>query len=221
MKQWNEVFKREGKFFLKPHEDMPKIVKLFKKRSVKKVLDLGCGSGRHVVYLAEHGFEVYGIDIAEAGIQIAQDWLRRNDLNADFKIGNLFRELPYKDGFFDAVISIQVLHHARIKDVRDAIKEIERVLKPEGLVFITVPGRRSGGKIRPIIVKSAKKIEPRTYVPLKGSEAGLPHYIYNTNLLRKDFRNFKVHDLWTDSKDYYCLLGELKTPKSAKLILLG
>jgi len=56
-KAWDKAFKKEGKIFTKPQEDMPKIVKLFKKSGVKKVLDLGCGSGRHVVYLAKNGLK--------------------------------------------------------------------------------------------------------------------------------------------------------------------
>jgi len=77
MKQWNRIFKEQGKVFLKPQEDIPRIVRLFKKKSVKRILDLGCGSGRHTVYLAKHGFEVYGIDIAPKGIEITKDLLKK------------------------------------------------------------------------------------------------------------------------------------------------
>jgi 2-polyprenyl-3-methyl-5-hydroxy-6-metoxy-1,4-benzoquinol methylase len=46
---------------------------------------LGCGSGRHVVYLAKNGFEVYGIDIAKSGIKIAKEWLKDEKLKANLK----------------------------------------------------------------------------------------------------------------------------------------
>jgi len=45
MKQWNEIYKTKGKVFLKPQEDLGKIVKVFKKFGVRKVFDLGCGTG--------------------------------------------------------------------------------------------------------------------------------------------------------------------------------
>jgi len=143
MRQWNKIFKEYGKFFTKPQEDIPKIVKLFREKGVKKALDLGCGSGRHIVYLAKHGFEVYGIDIAPKGIGITKSWLKKEKLKARLKIGNIYKKLPYPNNFFDALISIQVLNHNRIGNIRKLIKEIERILKPEGLIFITVSRRGS------------------------------------------------------------------------------
>lgn len=118
-KQWDKIFKEQGKVFIKPQEDIPKVVKLFKKKGVKRVLDLGCGSGRHLVYLAKQGLEVYGIDIAPEGIRIARDWLRKEKLQANLKIGSIYEKLPYKDNFFDAIISIQTLHHAKIEKIRN------------------------------------------------------------------------------------------------------
>ncbi len=215
-KQWDKIFKEKGKYFNKPQKDMPRIVRLFKKHQVKIVLDLGCGSGRHTVFLAKHGFKTYGFDISQHGIKIAKNWLKNDGFKANLKIGSIYKKLPYKDSFFDAVISIRTIHHAKIKSVRKLIKEIERVLKPTGLIFITVakPGRpvACGGKM----VKS-RMIAPRTYLALEGKERGAIHYLYNKALLRKDFRNFKIYNIWFDSstKKHYCLLGELKS-KNAK-----
>ena len=59
MKQWNENFKKYGKIFTTIHKDLPQIVEVFKRKKVKKILDLGSGSGRHLVYLAKHGFEMF------------------------------------------------------------------------------------------------------------------------------------------------------------------
>jgi len=137
-KQWDKIFKKYGKFFTKPQEDIPKIVKLFKERGVKRVLDLGCGSGRHMVYLVKHDFEVYGIDISPQGIKIAREWLKKEKLKANLKVGDVYKKLPYQNDFFDAIISTQALHHNKIENIRKLIKEIERILKPGGLIFVTV-----------------------------------------------------------------------------------
>jgi len=204
MNQWDNIYKEHGKFVVNPQEGMADIAEIFKKSDVKKVLDLGCGSGRHLVYLAELGFQVYGIDVAETGMRIANDWLTGKDLHADLRSGSIYETLPYKDNFFDAVISIRVIHHGKIEDIRKAIKEIERVLKPRGLVFVTVR-KRIAKKRRLKFVE----LDSRTYIPAEGEEKGLVHYLFNKELLRKEFRNFRILNLLVDTDNYYCLLGEL------------
>lgn len=222
-KQWDKIFKWYGGVFTKPQEDVPEITNLFKRKLVKKVLDLGCGSGRHTVYLAKHGFDVYGLDVAPKGIKMTKDWLKKEKLKAKLKINSIYKKLPYKDNFFDAIISTQVIHHERIKNIKKLIKEIERILKPKGLIFITVRRKRftfkklrkiktikglSSGKVK---VRD-KIIEDRTCVPIEGGEKGLIHFLFNKKLLREEFGHFKIHDIWVESnKRHYCLLGELKS----------
>lgn len=214
MKQWNKIFKQKGRSYTSPQNNMPKIVKIFKDHNVKKILDLGCGAGGNLVYLAKRGFEVYGIDIAKEGIKVAKDWLKENNFHTNLKVGNIYKKLPYNDNFFDAVISVRVLHHARIEDIRRAIKNVERVLKPNGLIFITVR-KKIAKKDR----LKFKLIASRTYVPMEGDEKGVTHYLFNKELLRKEFKNFKIHNLWLDYRKkkweyYYSLLGELKSRRN-------
>lgn len=210
MKQWDKVFKEKGRVFTKPQEDMPKIAKLFKKHGIKRVLDLGCGSGRHLVYLAKQGFEVYGIDISTHGIKIARDWLKKERSMARFKVGNIYKKLPYKDNFFDAIISVRTLNHSTIGNIRKLIKEMERILKPKGLIFITVHKKIPKKEIPKEKLYGIKVIAPRTYIILGGPEKNSPHYWFNKKILKKEFKNFKICDIWIGSKNYYSVLGELK-----------
>lgn len=100
------------------------------------------------------------------------------------------------------------MQHGTTEQVKKGIDEIKRVLKPKGHIFITLSGRYSEGKIRPFLVKTARKIEDRVYVPTQGSEAGLPHFIYNKELILKHYHNFTILNLWKDAKDYYCFIGQ-------------
>ncbi len=218
MKQWNKIFKWHGKVFERLQGDMPKIAKLFKKKGIKRVLDLGCGSGRHTVYLVKNGFEVYGIDVAPIGIKMAKDWLGKEKLKANFKIGNIYKKLPYKDNFFDAVVSTQTIHHERIENIRKAIKEVERILRSGGLIFMSVRKRKLGKawKKGAIIEKYGfqrsryKVIGLRTYIPIERGEKGLTHYLFNKELIRKEFKNFRP-TIWIDPDGrHYCFSGELK-----------
>ncbi|MCS7106037.1 MAG: class I SAM-dependent methyltransferase [Candidatus Aenigmarchaeota archaeon] len=219
-KQWDKIFKEEGKVFVEPHEEMQRVVKIFKKNKVRRVLDLGCGSGRHLVYLAKNGFEVYGIDIANYGIKIARDWLKEENLKAELKIGNIYKKLPYPDKFFDGIVSVATLHHNRIEKIRKLIKEIERILKPKGLIFITVSKKRTKKELKKMQkdeIWKIKMIAPRTYVPISGREKGLIHFWFNKTILRREFKNFKIHKIWTEkSKKHYCLLAERKNTKQDK-----
>jgi ubiquinone/menaquinone biosynthesis C-methylase UbiE len=103
-----------------------------------KILDLGCGSGRFSVGSAKLGFDVTGIDITPSAIKAAQ---ARTDnmlgITAKFLVGDM-TELPFKNEEFDYVFcprfSINAV--ATIEKRKVAVKEMLRVVKPSGLVFI-------------------------------------------------------------------------------------
>lgn len=208
--QWNEIHKKTGDSS-QIQEGMEDIVRTFKKRGVKRVLDLACGAGKYTVYLAEHGFEVYGIDISEGGVRIAKGKLKERGLSARLQSGSFFKRLPYDDDFFDAVICIRSINHGRIKEIQGVIREIERVLRHRGFIFITVRKKAQKKRRHPF-----KEIAPHTYIPLSGREEGIVHYLFTKASLRREFGNFKV-EVWLDSKgDYYCLLGKLKNSPEKK-----
>lgn len=103
------------------------------------------------------------------------------------------------------MISIQVIHHNLHNKIKFCISEIERALKPDGVIFITVAAKRHKRN-----TTKSKMIESRTYIPLDGEEKGLPHFFYNKNLMKKDFRNFKILNIHKDKGNHYRLLGKLK-----------
>ena len=197
---WNDVFKEHGAFFGEPHEDMAKVVELLKRNGARTVLDLGSGSGRHVVYLARNGFSAYGFDSSPEGLEISRNWLKREGLTADLRIRSMTEPLPYEDSFFDAVISVQVIHHARIAEVREIVAEIRRILKRGGLIFITVPKVKSQAE-------TFQEIEPDTFIPLDGLEKGLPHHYFTPDELRDLFKDFTITDIHLDSVEHYCVLA--------------
>ena len=205
MGTWEDIFKAEGLVFHKWQEDMDNIIRFFKKKKVKKVLDLGCGSGRHTVLLAKHGFDVYGTDVSDSALKLTREWLKKEELKARLIKDSCYSKFPFPDKYFDAVISLQVIHHNYHKKIQYCIGEIERVLKPDGLIFVTV----SASRYKQRATKFAMP-KPRIYVPLDGDEKGLPHYIYNKPLLRKDFGHFQILDIHMDKGKHYCLFGVLK-----------
>jgi tRNA (uracil-5-)-methyltransferase TRM9 len=99
-----------------------------------KILDLGCGNGRYYLFVKDRGVDYFGIDSSERLIQIAKE----NYPKGKFQVGNALN-LPFPNNFFDKVYSIAVLHHIPSKELRfKALNDIKQVLKPGGLLILTV-----------------------------------------------------------------------------------
>ena len=98
-----------------------------------KVLDLGCGTGRHSTWLAASGATVTGVDFSEGMLAAA-----RNRPEADairFLVHDLHQPLPFADDEFDLVVSGLVLEH--LQDLPGFFGETKRVLKPDGRAVIS------------------------------------------------------------------------------------
>ncbi|MFX1299051.1 MAG: methyltransferase domain-containing protein [Promethearchaeota archaeon] len=211
-KRWDEIFRDEekSKIILSGiQEGIAEFAEICKKNKFKRILDLACGSGRHILYLAELGFEVYGLDFSNEGIKKAKSQLIEKKLHAELFVNSMYKKFPFTDNFFDAIICIRAIHHNTISKIRIAIKEIERVLKPNGLILITVPKKKSKKEVPKERRFGIKYIAPRTYIILGGEEKGVPHYSFNKTLLYKEFRNFEILKIWIDKLHHYCFIGKL------------
>ncbi len=201
---WEKQYEK-GYFLDQPIQpEMPNMAQHFKIHKVNRILDLGCGSGRHTVYLAKQGFEVFGLDIAPSGLSATIQKLAIEGLTGHVTLADIL-QLPYEDGFFDALISVRVIHHNRIAVIRKTVQEMWRVLKPQGLVWVTVPVPTGHGS------KHGREIEPGTWVPSEGCEKGLPHHLFTEDELKELFQHFTILELRVFSMSHYSLLAEKPT----------
>lgn len=204
MPNWNEIFTERGKVFLEPHPDMERLVKLFKKNDVQKILDLGCGTGRHLLFFSKKGFDMFGIDASSKGIEIAQEWLSEEGISVETNCCRIEHSFPYKDNFFDAIISIQVIHHNLMENILKTIKEIVRVLKKGGYIYITFPYLKKN-------IKNdnwdLRKVEGNTFVPQKGKEKGLLHHFFSLKEIEVVFKSFELKENYIDKTDHRAILG--------------
>lgn len=101
----------------------------------EKILDAGCGSGRNLIWFIKNNLDIYGIDKDESAINYLKAVFPhfKNDRFQTAEIA----ALPFEDNFFDHIISSAVLHFAKsYSEFNDMIKEMVRVLKPSGSLFI-------------------------------------------------------------------------------------
>jgi SAM-dependent methyltransferase len=107
-------------------------------RSSVRVLDLGCGGGHHLTFLAQEGFEYHGVDGSQRGLQFAHERLQERSFSTENVILATFDALPYPDDHFDAVIDRGALVCNRGTEIRDLLKEIRRVMKPGAKMLSTI-----------------------------------------------------------------------------------
>ncbi|EAQ97521.1 class I SAM-dependent methyltransferase [Congregibacter litoralis] len=114
----------------------------------QRVLDLGCGEGRHVIAAwALDGVDAVGVDLSLDDLATARERMREfrgleggggpGDSAGFLLLAGDALKLPFADASFDTVICSEVLEH--IPDYRSALAEISRVLKPGGRLCASVP----------------------------------------------------------------------------------
>lgn len=100
-----------------------------------KILDCGCGEGFYLKIISELSrCQLYGFDSDELVLNRTREELDGSNIRLDQ--GDIYK-LPYQDREFDKIMLSEVLEH--LPDDVNALKEVKRVLKPGGILFITVP----------------------------------------------------------------------------------
>jgi SAM-dependent methyltransferase len=98
-----------------------------------RVLDAGCGLANTVFGLHHAGFDAYGVDFAPETVEA----IKQHAPELKIELADV-RDMPFEDDFFDGVWSLGVIEHFP-EGYGAIIKEAHRVLKPGGLLFLTVP----------------------------------------------------------------------------------
>jgi SAM-dependent methyltransferase len=101
------------------------------------LLDLGCGAGRHAIFLAKQGYQVTACDYSKVGIQETD----RRALADQLVVRTIVCEadnLPFPDNSFDGLLCYAVLYYLPFNRMVEAVNEIYRVLKPGGKALIVL-----------------------------------------------------------------------------------
>ncbi len=138
-------------------------------RSQVRVLEVGCGTGANLWFMAREGFDVWGIDGSHAAIARAQG--RREAERVSYRLTRLDAlELAglFKEASVDAVIDVCCLQHNRRADIQAIVNQMHAVLKPGGRLFSMMVQAGSWGD------GTGTRVEPGTYTDIpEGPAAGV------------------------------------------------
>ncbi len=129
---WDNIAEEWDKFRKEPILE----VMSFLKKQKGKILDLGCGSGRHLI--KNEDIKFYEVDFSKKMIKFAKQKAEKEDVGAEFFVSQA-ENLPFEDNFFDSAIFMATLQCIEGEENRDnSVKELFRVLKPGAKALISV-----------------------------------------------------------------------------------
>ncbi|MFC1962388.1 class I SAM-dependent methyltransferase [Chloroflexota bacterium] len=135
-----------------------------------KVLDVGCASGRQSFLIAEKRAEVTGIDISNNFVKQATSSVKKYGANnISFMVADI-ESLPFPPDHFDKILCAEILEH--VLNLDDAMNQLLGVLKPGGLLVISVPNENGKGtlwqRVKTLILK--ERFSPLEDFSLQGIE---------------------------------------------------
>lgn len=150
--EWDQSYKNKDNFVFYPHEEVIRFTAGYLRKRMglesfvdrhaysesPRVIDVGCGIGRHVVFLHEMGLEAYGIELSDEAVDFARRWSKRVGMEAaDSHIvqGDISKPFPWPDGFFHAAVSHGVLDSMPFDIALASVDRLGAVLVDNGLFY--------------------------------------------------------------------------------------
>lgn len=208
-RRWEEnIYSRGTQLNRYPFTDLVSyVMRLYASRlrsgEILRALELGFGGGNNIIFLAQEGFETYGIEGSPSAYAFASRQFEKNDLKAEITIGD-FVSLPYKDDFFDLVIDREAVYCNIPPAIQQTIKEVHRVLKPGGRFITFMYSLEHGSRLH----DKGRLVDVNTYTDFKeGSfaDTGITHFFSEDEIVRllKDFDIEFMKHLRVDSINPY------------------
>lgn len=118
---WDRLSEGDRAYWDAPAGTVVEFAYRLKREGKRKVYDLGCGLGRHLLFFAQMGFDVCGSDLSERAVEEARKRLAAACLPWCIKHGDMAK-IEESDDSFDAVIAYNVVYHAYPEGMRTTIK---------------------------------------------------------------------------------------------------
>ncbi len=139
-KKYFESAYRNGEHAWPVSKPTPAVTQFLKRFHLKKttgrMLDIGCGEGRHVGLFANAGYQAVGLDYQALALSRADLLFKGNRSNFQLVLGDVFH-LPFLRKSFDVLIDYGCLHHVRKRDTKSYLSSVVPLLKPGGYFLLT------------------------------------------------------------------------------------
>ncbi len=181
MNFWDDAYKSRPPWEI--GRPQPVFVGLLQRGELKQgsVLDVGCGTGENALFLAQNGFSVSGVDVAENALQVARSKSYERGVKVEFKQENAL-SLRFKGDSFDNVIDSGLFHTFSDENRPLFAAEIARVLRNDGRYFMLCFSEKEpagwGGPRR----VTRREIED-TFLPF-----------FHINYIREELFQTRIHD---------------------------
>ncbi|MGD1119077.1 MAG: class I SAM-dependent methyltransferase [Dehalococcoidales bacterium] len=165
----------------------------------KTVLDIGCGRGRHSLFLAELGFDVTAEDLSPEGIEELKQAAKKRKLDGKIKtVVCDMLEMPFPGKSFDCVLGFHSIFHTDYAGLEKIISQITRMLKQSGRLYITFNSKDNPSFRAPDNVV----VDEYTVIRHHGIEQGVPHtFVEYDDIVRllADYNILKIQQI----QDYF------------------
>lgn len=120
----------------------PELMDFIESYPAGRALDLGCGTATNVITLAQHGWQVTGVDFARKAIGMARRKARRAGVKVDLRVGDVTRE-GVADGVYDLVLDMGCFHSLTTEGRATYVRNLERLMSPGGtfLLYVFLKGK--------------------------------------------------------------------------------
>jgi SAM-dependent methyltransferase len=139
------------------------------------VLDIGCGAGSNVLFLAEHGYRSHGVDLSPGAVAATRARAAEARLTVDVQEGDALA-LSFPDGSLDGLVDNGCFHTLPLARREDYAAEVHRVLRPEGCFVLSWVAREHTGVMgprhRPSLSEVTAVLESRFLFVRTGFEPG-------------------------------------------------
>ncbi len=211
MREWGKIFADPEMQARAPEPALMELLPALEAAGCQRVLDAGCGVGRQMLPLLQAGFRVWGVDYDAQVLRFLKERLPGPAVPGSMPplVQADLRRLPFAASAFDLVVSIKVINHGYAATFREYCRELDRVVKIGGHLFINMAPREFGERVT---LPQTRELEPGTLVDIATPDGTLIHHFPTPEELLEQFPGYKVHR-WEIILSSIMFMGNVEMPQ--------